>query len=82
VLQNLFKLERRVPASIKVHVAIWPDGQEFRIVRQPGCGWAYARGCAAGPRKQDAIEMAKSEGARIEERAIPNPLAASVRAAK
>ncbi len=82
MFQNLLKRERRVPASIKVHVAIWPDGQEFRIVRKPGCGWAYARGSAAGPRKQDAIAMAKSEGARIEERTVPNPLAAAVRATK
>lgn len=72
---NLFSTRKPQPQTLRVTVAVYPDGYECRIERAPKIGagyWTYGRGSAAGPRKADAIRSAENEGARIETRTIPH----------
>lgn len=73
---DIFRARKAQPKTLRVAVAVYPDGHEVRIVRATGCGpgmWAYDRGAAAGPGKANAIQSAITHGARIEYRTVPNP---------
>jgi len=73
---DIFRVRKAPPKTLRVTVAVYPDGREVRIVRAPSCGpgmWAYDRDAAAGPGKANAIQSAVTHGARIEYRTVPNP---------
>lgn len=73
---DIFRTRKAVPKTLRVTVAVYPDGHEVRIVRAPHCGagmWTYDRDAAAGPGKANAIQSAVTHGARIECRTVPNP---------
>lgn len=73
---DIFSARKVPPKTLRVTVAVYPDGHEVRITRAVGCGqgmWTYDRGAAAGPGKANAIQSAVAHGARIECRTVPNP---------